>query len=104
MAGKECWSVGKGRGKVLPRLGGWGRVSNKKEETHPGVSTHPGAQSYLLFAQTCPDSVLYRLPLRNPFYSTKKYLRGTHKMPSPVPGPVRAGNSRPHHCPAGGKA
>lgn len=24
MAGKECWSVGKGRGKVLPNLGGGG--------------------------------------------------------------------------------
>lgn len=48
MAGKECWFVGKGRGKVLPNLRGWGRVSNEEEEeTHPGLSTHPGVQSYL---------------------------------------------------------
>ena len=40
MAEKECWSVGKGRG--------WGRVGQEEEEeTHPGTSTHPGAQSYL---------------------------------------------------------
>jgi hypothetical protein len=30
MAGKECWSVGKGRGKVLPRLRGWGGSSKRR--------------------------------------------------------------------------
>lgn len=43
MVGKECWFVGKGRGKVFFRFGGWGRVSNKKEEIYLGVFIYLGA-------------------------------------------------------------
>lgn len=30
VTGKECWSVGKGRGKVLPGLGGWEGSSRRR--------------------------------------------------------------------------
>lgn len=38
MAGKECWSVGKGRGaKSSPDFGGGGiSTEEEEEETHPG--------------------------------------------------------------------
>lgn len=81
MAGKECWSVGKGRGKVLSDFGGGGRVSNEEEtKTHPGVSTHPGAQNYLpenvqiLCFAGCP----YKTPLIQP-----KIFRGCPRGAEP---------------------
>ena len=79
MAEKECWSVGKGRGNVLPDLGvgeGWpgGGGRDPPRDLHPPRSTE-------LFAW---KAMVCRLPLRKRFYSTNKYLWSTYKVPSPV--------------------
>lgn len=84
MAGKECWSVGKGRGKVLPGLGdGGGSANEEEEESHPEVSPHPGAQSYLpgSVQMPCFAGCPYKTPFIQP---TNIYGAPTRCQASPV--------------------
>lgn len=89
---------GESKGQSPPGLGGWGRVSQEEEEeTHPGTSTHPGAQSYL------PGRPWFAgCPGENPF------IQPTNIYGAPTKCQAQwgwgAGKYTPHPWPPGGKA